>query len=107
MEGENFKSLSVSMMLSLILVSIINAAITIGKEISADFKGFFVLIAGHHWVGHGIVIMLLFIVFGVLGYFLIKGGTIKLDMNLYKLALITMVIMVLTDIVILASYLFH
>ncbi len=98
MDEETIKFTQISALFSLILISIANTLITIGKELSEDFKNFFVAITGHHWTGHGVVILILFIVFMALGFVLVKRDIIlKKDMDIYKLALIAIIIMAIVD----------
>ena len=57
--------------LSLALLSIINGFLTIGKELVPAVKEFAVIVSGfigfnHHWVGHGVIILVLFFVFGLI-----------------------------------------
>ncbi|MHA1770071.1 MAG: hypothetical protein ACTSYL_04165 [Candidatus Thorarchaeota archaeon] len=97
MNEETAKTIQISALFSLIFVSIANTIITIGKESSAEFKAIFIAITGHHWTGQGVVILILFFAFMALGYVLVNHGTIKKDIDLYKLALITIIIMAIAD----------
>ena len=54
---------------SLAIIAILNALLTVGKEEISAVKDFAVSIGSlvgisHHWVGHGILMILLFIVLG-------------------------------------------
>ena len=57
--------------LSLAIVSVINGFLTIGKEVASDiFKEFAIAVSklvafDHHWVGHAVIIFVLFLVFGL------------------------------------------
>ncbi|GEM_PF-642336 len=108
MESIDAKTMQISSLFSVMIISILNAIITYGKEVSSDFKGFFTAITGHHWTGHGVVILILFIVFFFLGTYLYKSNMLlKKDMDTYKFALITVIVLLLSDFFILASYLVH
>ncbi len=100
MDDAKVKTIQISALFSLLLVSIANTCITIGKELSEDFKGFFVAITGHHWTGHGVVILILFILFMLIGYLLVEKDVISKDIDIYKLALITIIIMIIVDVMI-------
>jgi len=57
--------------LSLAIVSIINGFITIGKELVPAVKDFAIAVSGlvtfnHHWVGHAVIIFVLFLAFGLI-----------------------------------------
>ncbi|MCF2137006.1 MAG: hypothetical protein K9W43_07135 [Candidatus Thorarchaeota archaeon] len=97
MDDETAKATQISALFSLMLVSIANTIITIGKESSEEFKGVFIAITGHHWTGHGIVVLILFFAFMALGYVLVKRGTLRQDIDLYKLALTTIIVMAIAD----------
>ena len=57
--------------LSLAIVSVINGFLTIGKELVPEvFKDFAIAVSklvafNHHWVGHAVIIFVLFLVFGL------------------------------------------
>ncbi len=57
--------------ISLAIIAILNALLTLGKEVVPGVKDIAVAIGGligisHHWVGHGIIIILMFIAFGLI-----------------------------------------
>ncbi len=100
MNKDTTAALQISALISLMITSIINTIIVIGKEESTDFKNFFVGITGHHWTGHGVVIFILFVVLMVVGYFLVQKDIIKKDLDIYKLAWITIVIVAASELAI-------
>ena len=56
--------------LSLAIVSVISGFLTIGKELVPAIKDFAVAASGlvtfnHHWVGHAVIVFVLFLVFGL------------------------------------------
>ena len=108
MENLDPKTMQISALFSVIIISILNALITYGKEVSSDFKDFFTSITGHHWTGHGVVILILFLVFFFIGTYLVKSNSVlRKDMDVYKFTLWTVVILLLSDLFILVSYLLH
>ena len=88
MDDEMVKTMQISALFSMMITAIANTIITIGKESSDSFKNF-VGITGHYWTGHGVVILVLFILFMVIGFFLVKKDIIKKYIDIYKLAWIT------------------
>ncbi|MCK4848330.1 MAG: hypothetical protein KAT16_04835 [Candidatus Heimdallarchaeota archaeon] len=60
--------------LSLALVAIVNGFITIGKELVPAVKDFAIMVSdiftvgniSHHWVGHAVIIFVLFLAFGLI-----------------------------------------
>ncbi len=51
--------------LSFLVVSIINAILVIEKEANEGLKNWMAGLLGHHWVTHGVFIILLFFVLGL------------------------------------------
>ena len=103
MEERNVQVMEVSALWSVMLISIISMAITLGKELNADFKGLFTSLTGHHWTGHGIVIMLLFFVFLIVGYFILHRRSTKVY-DIYRVTIYTIVVITVTSFVILIYY---
>ncbi len=96
MEAENMKMWELSSLISLAIISVLNFLIVVGKEYSSDFKGFFTAITGHHWSGHGVVILILFVLFTVIAYYMLQNEILfKKDMDLYKLTMWTMIILLI------------
>jgi ABC-type uncharacterized transport system permease subunit len=50
--------------LSFLVVSILNAALVILKETNEDMKKWMAGLLGHHWITHGVFIILAFFVLG-------------------------------------------
>jgi uncharacterized membrane protein YadS len=50
--------------LSFLVVSIFNGLLTIMKEESAGLKNWMAHLLGHHWVTHGVFVIILFFVLG-------------------------------------------
>jgi hypothetical protein len=49
---------------SLALCSVLNALLVVAKEKSPKLQNTMKSLAGHHWIAHSVVIVLLFVVFG-------------------------------------------
>jgi hypothetical protein len=70
-ETVKIDKLSYGFGLSLAIVSIISGFITIGKELVPAVKEFAIAMSGlvafdHHWVGHAVIVFVLFLVFGLI-----------------------------------------
>ena len=70
-ETVKIDKLSYGFGLSLAIVSIINGFLTIGKELVPAVKDFAITVStfvtfNHHWVGHAVIIFVLFLVFGLI-----------------------------------------
>ena len=55
--------------ISLAIIAIVNALLTLGKELVPGIKDMAATVGNliginHHWVGHGIIILLLFVILG-------------------------------------------
>ncbi|MHA1227882.1 MAG: hypothetical protein ACTSPV_14140 [Candidatus Hodarchaeales archaeon] len=69
-ENKNSNNLVIGFGLSLAVLSIFNSLLTLGKELVPPVKDFAIAIGGlvgisHHWVGHGIIIIVLFLILGI------------------------------------------
>ncbi len=51
--------------LSLIIVSLFNALLVIAKELDEALKEWMGIATGHHWTTHGVAVIILFIVLGL------------------------------------------
>jgi len=65
---------SVGFGVSFLITSIFNGLLVVAKESYAPLKAWMKSLSGHHWITHGIVVIVLFI---VLGYILSKAGLEK------------------------------
>ncbi len=45
--------------LSLVITSFISALLVVGKETNESLKSFMIEFSGHHWITHGILILIL------------------------------------------------
>lgn len=73
---EKDKALSLSFLVSAIIITFINGPLTIIKELS-PLKGSLKAIFGHHWVGHGILLLILFIIFSLTSYGYYSGKSVN------------------------------
>jgi hypothetical protein len=64
MENKSLSSFIPGFGLSFLVVSIINAILVIMKEASEGLKKWMAGLLGHHWVTHGVFIIILFFVLG-------------------------------------------
>ncbi len=59
---------------SLAIVSLLSSLLVVLKERSEPLMGFMKAATGHHWISHGLIVLLLFLVIGfMLGYFARPG----------------------------------
>jgi len=66
--------LSVGFGVSFLIASIFNGLLIVAKENYAPLKNWMKSLSGHHWITHGIFVIVLFT---VLGYILSKAGLEK------------------------------
>lgn len=64
MSSADAKRYVVPLAWSLIVASVFNALLVITKEESPALKDGMKALFGHHWVGHGVVVLLAFLVIG-------------------------------------------
>ncbi len=73
-ENISLDKLSVGFGVSFFVASIFNALLIVTKEKFAPLKDWMKSFSGHHWMTHGILVIVLFV---VLGYILSKAGLEK------------------------------
>jgi hypothetical protein len=73
-ENQRLDKWSVGLGVSFLIASLFNALLIIAKENYAPLKDWMKSFSGHHWMTHGIFVIVLFI---VLGYFLSRAGLEK------------------------------
>jgi len=73
MENQSVSKHTVSFGFSLALCSVINALLVVAKEKSHAVAAAMQRVTGHHWITHGVAVMLLFLVCGWL-FALPNGG---------------------------------
>jgi hypothetical protein len=64
MENTGISKWTISFGLSLALASVLNALLVLAKEKSPAVMAGLQRLTGHHWVSHGVVIIVLFAAFG-------------------------------------------
>ena len=64
MENTSVSKYTVSFGLSLALASVLNAVLVVAKEKIPTVMAGLQSLTGHHWVSHGVVILVLFAAFG-------------------------------------------
>ena len=88
MENTSVSKYTISFGLSLALASVMNALLVVAKEkiptVMAGLQG----LTGHHWVSHGIIILVLFAAFGWMFAQANGGEGIKLTANRLIVALV-------------------
>jgi hypothetical protein len=73
MENTSVSKYTVSFGLSLALASVLNAVLVVAKEKIPTVMAGLQSLTGHHWVSHGVVILVLFAAFGWI-FAQAKGG---------------------------------
>ncbi len=63
-EHQTLDKLSVGFGISFLIASIFNGLLLIAKESYAPLKGWMKSLSGHHWITHGIFVIVVFIVLG-------------------------------------------
>jgi len=63
-ENQTWDKFSVGFGVSFLIASIFNGLLVVTKESYAPLKIWMKSISGHHWITHGIFVIVLFIVFG-------------------------------------------
>ncbi len=86
---EGGKALSASMILATIIITFINGPLTIIKELS-PLKDSLIAAFGHHWVGHGVILLILFLVLTGLFYPYYNGRDIE-TRSLTKMAIVLII----------------
>ena len=74
LENQGWDKFSVGFGISFLIASILNGLLIISKESYAPLKSWMKSLSGHHWITHGIFVIVLFIVFG---YIFSKTGIDK------------------------------
>lgn len=92
---KGLKGIYYATIITIILITIM----TIAAELSTGFKDFLVNIFWHHWIGKGIIALLIFFLIR----FLYNGE----DKDVYKLTKSTIAITVLGGLAIFLFYVFH
>lgn len=64
LDNQAWDKFSVGFGLSFLIASIFNGLLIIAKESYGPLKSSMKSLSGHHWITHGIFIILLFIIFG-------------------------------------------
>ena len=81
MEPASASKYTISFGLSLALASVMNALLVIAKEKNPPVMAGLQSMSGHHWVSHGIVILVLFAAFGWIFAQAAGGEGIKMTAN--------------------------
>jgi uncharacterized membrane protein SirB2 len=63
-ENQELDKFSIGFGLSFLIASIFNGLLIVAKESYAPLKNWMKFLTGHHWITHGIFVIVLFIVFG-------------------------------------------
>jgi hypothetical protein len=63
-EDQALDKLSVGFGISFLIASIFNGLLIIAKESYAPLKNWMKSLSGHHWITHGIIVIVLFIILG-------------------------------------------
>ena len=74
LENQAWDKFSVGFGLSFLIASIFNGLLIIAKESYDPLKSWMKSLSGHHWITHGIFVIILFI---ILGYFFSGAGLDK------------------------------
>ena len=64
LENQALDKLSVGFGVSFLIASIMNGLLIVAKESYAPLKAWMKSLTGHHWITHGILVIVLFIVLG-------------------------------------------
>lgn len=64
LENKGWDKLSVGFGISFLIASIFNGLLIISKESYSPLKSWMKSLSGHHWITHGIFVIVLFIAFG-------------------------------------------
>ena len=78
-ENQALDKFSVGFGVSFLIASIFNGLLVVAKESYAPLMNWMKSLSGHHWVTHGIFVIIVFIVFGYI--FSIKDIGKKIDAN--------------------------
>ena len=73
-ESQALDKLSAGFGVSFLIASIFNGLLIVAKESYAPLKDWMKSLSGHHWITHGIFVIVLFI---VLGYLFSGAGLVK------------------------------
>ena len=76
-ENQALDKLSVGFGISFLIASIFNGLLLIAKESYAPLKNWMKSLSGHHWITHGIIVIVLFVVLGYI--FSINGMNRKIN----------------------------
>ena len=64
LDNQAWDKFSVGFGLSFLIASIVNGLLIIAKESYGPLKSWMKSLSGHHWITHGIIVIVLFIVLG-------------------------------------------
>ncbi len=73
----NMNKYSLGFGLSLVVTNLLNAVILVVKEVSSSVMNVMKAALGHHWTTHGVFLLFVFVILGVV--FSIKGAGAKWD----------------------------
>lgn len=76
-ENQALDKLSFGFGISFLIASIFNGLLLIAKESHAPLKNWMKSLSGHHWITHGIIVIVLFVVLGYI--FSISGMNRKIN----------------------------
>ena len=78
-ENQALDRYSVGFGVSFLIASIFNGLLVVAKESYAPLMNWMKSLSGHHWITHGIFVIIMFVVFGYI--FSINGMAKKFDAN--------------------------
>jgi len=94
--------LLVSSVIGYVVAALLNAILVVVKEINEGFFTWLATTFGHHWIGHGILVVLAFIIGTLIGFGVYRGDVVteKLSTKL----ILTIIITTLVSVFIIAGF---
>lgn len=99
------QALALSTLTSSIVVTLVNGPLTVAKELT-PLKQLFAQGFGHHWVGHGAVLLALFLILTGVLYAYLRGREVTVGV-LVKLALLLVASTAFMLVVLLGFYVYE
>ena len=102
MEIENNVKLAFGATIGYAITAIFNAILVVLKETYEGIHDWLANVFGHHWIGHGILTLLVFVIFTIIGMFIYKGE--EFNEKTSNLMIMIIVVSTLLSVLIIAGF---
>lgn len=90
-----------------VFAALFNAILVVAKETNENIESWLKITFGHHWIGHGILVILSFVLVTLLVYFAYSKKVELEEKTITKLTILTLIVTLLSVIIIAGFFASH